>query len=217
VWDRSASFETDLNAGTDGWNFSTNFAVTRSTEVGGADGLAAAKIVYNGGNSSSGCSCPRMKFENASTVFNVGREVWMRGAWRFPSPSTHSWSRMMNLISYTNGGATDYYTGLVIESSGQMLVRSRFYHSTTGQKLIIPARPIPAGQWFTVKLHLRLSNVDGQALTEMYVDDVLVASSTVANMMGTQRINAMQGGMPYFLNTTAKGSTVFFDHPGLAY
>jgi hypothetical protein len=216
-WRRSASFETDLNAGTDGWTLPpmsqvSGFGINRTSEVGGATGSSAAKIVSNGGN--AGCSCPRMKFEDGFR-YGAGREVWLRGSWYFPDPTAVRWSRMMNLASYTGNAATDYYTGLVIEgTSGQMLVRSRNYQSTTGQKLIFPARPIPVGRWFTVTLHLELSPVDGQALNEWYVDGQLVGSSTVANMHNSQALNVYQGGMPYFLNGLY--TTVYFDDPGLA-
>jgi hypothetical protein len=185
----------------------SGFSITRTSEVGGAAGPTAAKISSSGGN--TGCSCPRMKFEDGFS-YTSGRDVWMRGSWYFPNPSAFKWSRMMNLSSYT-GGASDYYTGLAIEDgAGQMLVRTRNYHSTTGQKLIFPARPVPVGRWFTVVLHFKLSPVDGQALNEWYIDGQLVGSSTVAN---DQAINVYQAGMPYFLNGV--NSTVYFDNAGL--
>jgi polysaccharide lyase-like protein len=187
------------------------FSITRTSEVGGATGSYAAKIVSSGGN--TGCSCPRMQFEDGFR-YVAGREVWLRGAWYFPNPSAVTWSRMMNLISYTGNTATDYYTGLVIEgASGQMLVRSRNYQSTTGQKLIFPARPIPVGRWFTVTLRFKLSPTDGQALNEWYVDGQLVGSNTVANMHNSQALIGFQGGMPYFLNGI--NTTVYFDDPAL--
>lgn len=215
TWRRSASFETDLNTGTDGWNLPpasqvAGFTISRTGEVGGASGTSAAKIVSTGGN--TGCSCPRMKFEDGFK-YTSGRDVWVRGSWYFPNPAALTWSRMMNLSSYT-GGSSDYYTGLVIEDgAGQMLVRTRKYHSTTGQKLIFPARPIPVGRWFTVALHFKLSPTDGQALNEWYVDGQLVASNTVANMTNSQAVNVVQAGMPYFRNGI--NSTVYFDDPGL--
>jgi len=217
VWRRSASFESDLISGTDGWNLPpmsqvSGFAISRTSEVGGATGSYAAKIVSSGGN--TGCSCPRMWFQDSYTRYTAGHELWLRGSWYFPNPSAITWSRMMNLSSYTGNTAADYYTGLVIEGgSGQMLVRSRNYHSTTGQKLIFPARPIPVGRWFTVVLHLKLSPTDGQALNEWYLDGQLVGSNTLANMWGSQAINVFQAGMPYFLNGI--NSTVYFDNPGL--
>ncbi len=215
TWRRSASFETDLNTGTNGWNLPplsqvAGFGITRTNEVGGANGSYAAKITSTGGN--TGCSCPRMKFEDGFS-YRSGRDVWLRGSWYFPNPSALTWSRMMNLGSYT-GGTNDYYTGLVIENgSGQMLVRSRNYHSSTGQKLIFPPRPIPVGRWFTAVLHFKLSPIDGQALNEWYIDGQLVGTSTVANMVNDQALNTYQAGMPYFLNGV--NTSVYFDNPGL--
>jgi hypothetical protein len=215
-WRRTASFEQDLDTGTDGWNLPpmpqvSGFTITRTNEVGGATGSYAAKIASSGGN--PGCSCPRMKFEDGFR-YTAGRDVWLRGSWYFPDPASLTWSRMMNLSSYTGETATDYYTGLVIEgASGEMLVRSRNYQSTTDQKLIFPARPIPVGRWFTVTLHFKLSPTDGEALNEWYVDGQLVGTNTVANMQNPQAINVFQAGMPYWLNGVE--TTVYFDDPAL--
>jgi hypothetical protein len=215
-WQRSASFERSLNRRTDGWNLppmpqASGFTVTRSREVGGATGSYAAKIVSHGGN--GGCSCPRMRFEHGFR-YAAGREVWLRGAWYFRDPSAVTWSRMMNLSSYRDQPATDFYTGLVVEGrAGRMLVRTRRYQSTAGQRLIFPSRRIPVGRWFTVVLHLRLSPTDGRALNEWYVDGRLVGRNTRANMHNGQPMNVYQGGMPYFLEGIR--STVYFDDPGL--
>jgi hypothetical protein len=215
-WRRTASFEQDLDTGTDGWNLppmpqASGFTITRTDEVGGATGSNAAKIVSSGGN--PGCSCPRMKFEDGFR-YTAGRDVWLRGSWYFPDPASLTWSRMMNLSSYTGDTATDYYTGLVIEdASGEMLVRSRNYQSAMDQKVIFPARPIPVGRWFTVTLHFKLSPADGEALNEWYVDGELVGTNTVANMQNPQAINVFQAGMPYWLNGVE--TTVYFDDPAL--
>jgi hypothetical protein len=215
-WRRSASFERDLNTGTDGWNLPpmaqvSGFEITRSSEVGGATGSYAAKIVSHGGN--AGCSCPRMQFEDGFR-YAPGREVWLRGAWYFPNPSAVTWSRMMNLSSYRDDAATDFYTGLVIEGrAGRMLVRTRRYQSTVGQRLIFRARRIPIGRWFTVVLRLKLSPSGGQALNEWYVDGRLVGRNSVANMHNARAMNVFQGGMPYFLDGIR--TTVYFDDPGL--
>jgi hypothetical protein len=215
-WRRSASFERSLNRRTDGWNLPplpqvSGFTITRSSEVGGATGSYAAKIVSHGGN--DGCSCPRMRFEDGFR-YAPGREVWLRGSWYFPDPSALTWSRMMNLSAYRDDAATDFYTGLVIEGrAGRMLVRTRRYHSTAGQRLVFPSRRIPVGRWFTVVLHLKLSPRDGRALNEWYVDGRLVGRNTVANMHNAQPMNVFQGGMPYFLEGIR--TTVYFDGPGL--
>jgi hypothetical protein len=215
-WRRSASFERNLSRGTDGWNLPpmpqvSGFTITRTREVGGARGSHAAKIVSHGGN--SGCSCPRMQFEDGFR-YAAGRHVWLRGSWYFPDPSAITWSRMMNLSSYRDDESTDFYTGLVIEGrAGRMLVRTRRYQSTAGQRLIFPARRIPVGRWFTVVLHFRLSPSGKRALNEWYVDGRLVGRNTVANMHNPQPMNTFQGGMPYLLDGIS--TTVYFDNPGL--
>jgi hypothetical protein len=215
-WRRSASFERDLNTGTDGWNLPpmaqvSGFTITRSSEVGGATGSYAAKIVSSGGN--TGCSCPRMIFEDGFR-YKAGREVWLRGSWYLPDPSALTWSRMMNLSAWRDDPSSDYYTGLVIEGrAGRMLVRTRRYDSTAGQRLIFPARRIPVGRWFTVVLHFELSPRNGRALNEWYVNGRLVGRNTVANMHNRRPMHVFQGGMPYFLNGVE--TTVYFDNAGL--
>jgi hypothetical protein len=216
-WRRSASFERNLNRATDGWNLPpmpqvSGFTITRSREVGGARGSYAAKIAAHGGN--TGCSCPRMQFEDGFR-YAAGREVWLRGSWYFPNPSAITWSRMLNLSSYRGDESSDFYTGLVIEGrAGRMLVRTRRYQSTSGQRLIFPARRIPVGRWFTVVLHFKLSPAGNRALNEWYVDGRLVGRNRIANMHNRQAMNTFQGGMPYFLNGI--NTTVYFDNPGLA-
>lgn len=212
-WRRSASFETDLGGGTDGWNLPpmsqvSGFSISRTNEVGAASGAYAAKIVSTGGN--GGCSCPRMKFEDFR--YGAGQDVWIRGSWYFTNPSAVSWSRLMNLSSFT-GGSNDYLTGLIVDDAGKMLVATRRYHSMTGAKTLSPSLAIPANRWFTVHLHMKLSPMDGQALTELYVDGKKVSTSTLANMATPQAMNVYQGGMPYFLDGIR--STVYFDNAGL--
>jgi hypothetical protein len=155
-----------------------------------------------------------MSFEDGFR-YKAGREVWLRGSWYLPDPSALTWSRMMNLSAWRDDPSSDYYTGLVIEGrAGRMLVRTRRYDSTAGQRLIFPARRIPVGRWFTVVLHFELSPRNGRALNEWYVNGRLVGRNTVANMHNRRPMHAFQGGMPYFLNGVE--TTVYFDNPGLA-
>ena len=163
-----------------------------------------------------------MQFERSDpqdphyTNFVAGDEVWLRGAWRIPDPNAISWSRLMNLIAFTEG-SSDYYTGLVVEgSSAQMQITTRTYSGSVS-KPIFPARPIPVDRWFEVVLHFKLSPTDGQALNKWYIDGQRVASNTNANMVNSQPFIGYQGGMPYFSSATAPGTVVYFDNPGLAY
>jgi Polysaccharide lyase len=212
VWRRSASFESTLREGTDGWRADSPFVLERTSEVGGADGSYAAKIVTNGG--SEGCSCPRMKFEDGFS-YRAGREVWISGSWYIRNPSHLSWSRLMNLGHFEASGDPDnYLVGLVVREKGQMSVRARHYQTEEGQSVLMANRPIPAGRWFTVMIHLKLSPTDGQALTEVYLDGALVASSTARNMMQAGPLHFFNAGLPYFY--PGPDPTVYLDAPRLS-
>jgi Polysaccharide lyase len=216
-WERHASFETNLNSDIDvGWNVPSPFTVTRTNAVGGADGSYAAKIVTNGG--SSGCSCPRMKFEDG-TSYGAGDEIWFGGSWRIPDPTKLLWSRLMNLGYWTPTGdpSTELYTlGLFSNSPGKMSVWARNYQegNEANWSKLMPDYPIPANRWFDVDIHAKLSPIDGQALTEVYVDGNRVSSSTRRNMMNGHRLHFYNAGLSYFWPGNGN-TTVYFDAPRL--
>jgi len=206
-WRRLASFESTLGGGTDGWSSSSPFSVTRTSEVGGTDGSYAAKIVTNGG--SSGCSCPRMKFEDGFS-YGPGDEVWLSGSWRIPQPTKVAWSRFMNLGHYEGAGGNNWYLGLESLNAGTFQVSYAPYGSPN--VAVLPARPIPANRWFRVDLHFKLSPRDGAALTEWFIDGELVGRTTRANMRNADRLHFFNAGLPYFWPGNGN-TTVYFDAP----
>ncbi|MEO8092019.1 MAG: heparin lyase I family protein, partial [bacterium] len=213
TWQRFASFESILTGDTDGWRADSPFVVTRTNEVGGTDGSYASKIVTNGGD--SGCSCPRMKFEDGFS-YGPGDEVWMRGAWLVPDPSKLAWSRLMNLGHFEASGDPDnWYLALLVTQPGQMEVRARQYQSDAGQSILMAQHPVPQGRWFTVDLHFKLSPTDGQALTEVYIDGRLVTSTTERNMFSERPLHFYNAGLSYFWPGNGN-TTVYFDGAGLA-
>ena len=73
---------------------------------------------------------------------------------------------------------------------------------------------LPEGRWFHLEVHQRLSEVNGEALTELYVDGQKVGSSTVANSRG-RVINHMRFG--YVNNHRAGGaSTLWYDRVSIS-
>jgi hypothetical protein len=74
--------------------------------------------------------------------------------------------------------------GIWIDSTGRVVV---YRHSDGGGQVplvILGDRAVPEGKWVWMEIHQRLSNTDGQALTEVYVDGVSVGSSTLHNING---------------------------------
>ena len=209
---RYASFESTLNRGIDfGWRVDYPFSVTRTNAVGGGAGDYAARIVTNGGN--SGCSCARMTFQDR-LAYRRGDTVWMGGSWYVTNPEKLAWSRLMNLGHFEGSGDPDnWMLGLLIRESG-MSVQARNYHSDDRASVLMPARPIPSNRWFTVNVHLKLSPVSGEALTEVYLDGELVSSTTRRNMWAPTPLTFYNAGLPYFWDGNGN-TTVYFDAPRL--
>ena len=211
IWRRTASFETSLDEGTEfGWSVPSPFNVTRTSQGGAADGSYAAKIVTNGG--SSGCSCPRMGFEDGFS-YRPGDEVWISGSWKIPDPSEIAWSRLMNLGHYEGSGGDNWYLALESTKAGSFQVSYAPYGPPS--VTVLPARPIPVNRWFRVDLRFKLSPRDGQALTEWYIDGELVGSATKANMRNSKPLHFYNAGLPYFWPRNGD-TTVYFDAPWLA-
>jgi hypothetical protein len=211
TWNRQASFETDLATGLDGWRVDSPFEVTRTSEAGGAEGSYAVKIVTNGGDVASGCSCPRMKYESGFS-YRPGASVWISGSWRIPNPNQVSWSRLMNLGHYEGVTGQDWYLALESTKPGTMEVAWSAYGNP--RSTILPPRQIPVNRWFRVDLHFVLSPTDGQALTEWYLDGRLVGSTTKANMYRQTPLHFYNAGLPFFLPANGN-TTVYFDAPRL--
>jgi Polysaccharide lyase len=218
AWQHSASFEggisTNPGGGDGNWREYGPFEITRADEAGATAGSYAVRIETNGGT--DGCSCPRFTFQDATTRYGEGDEVWIGGSWRIPDPSAVRNSRLMNLVHFNaSGDPTNYQLGLYTENTGgQMRVRMQQAGGGTAESVLSPQIPIPVDRWFTVLIHFDLSRVDGEALTETFVDGVKVASSTNRNMLSSQPLEAAMFGLPYFWPGNGD-TTVYFDAPRL--
>jgi hypothetical protein len=219
IWRRSASFEAGLELGTDGWRTYPPYTITRTNEVGGADGSYAAKIDTVGANPNNfdpgACSCPRMKFEDGH-IYGPGDDVWISGSWLIRDPQKLAWSRLMNLSHWTaTNDPGNWNLGLRVEEPGRMEVSARRYDGTSGKSVLWGPAPIPANRWFTVDVHFKLSPTDGHALTEVYLDGKLVGASTRHNMYEPTPLLFFNAGLPYFWPGNGR-TTVYFDAPRLA-
>ena len=217
VWRRFASFETSLTADTNGLGISSPHLTTRTSEVGAAHGSWAAKVQTNGGN--SGCSCPRSKFEDVTG--DPGSDVWLTGAWYLPNPAQiGEASRLFNLGKYA-GNSTDHLISLRSYGNGRFAVVRGAYGAVPN--VLIPARPLPASRWFRVWLHLRLSTADGEALTELYLDEnpsdglddpVKVGESTARNLTFASRMHYAHFGLSFF--APGPNTAAYYDAIGVS-
>ncbi|MEO8092181.1 MAG: hypothetical protein ABI726_05695 [bacterium] len=213
-WRRFASFESSLNADSDyGWRVDSPFSVTRTNEVGAADGDYAAKIVTNGG--SSGCSCPRMTFQEGLS-YGPGDEVWIGGSWYVTDATKLAWSRLMNLGHFEGSDSPNNWNlGLRVRDAG-MEVSARNYDSDAHQSVLMPAHPIPEGRWFDVDLHFRLSPNDGRARPRSTSTASSSARARGANMLNGDPLHFYNAGLSYFWPGNGN-TTVYFDAPRLEY
>jgi RTX calcium-binding nonapeptide repeat (4 copies) len=209
---RFASFESDLDSGTDfGWRCDAPFACSRTAEVGGSRGEYAAKIVTRGGDSD--CSCPRMTFQDGFS-YGPGDVVWMGGSWYVTDNSKLVWSRLMNLGHFEASGDPDnWYLGLLSRQAGQMEFLARNYNTDSGLS-VLATTSIPERRWFDVDVRLKLSPVDGQALTEVYIDGSRIARSTKRNMWSNRPLTFYNAGLSNFYSGNGN-TTVYFDAPWL--
>lgn len=208
---RFASFESSLARRTDGWEIRSPFAVRRTKRVGATHGKFATKIVTNGG--SSGCSCPRMKFERGVSV-GPGDEVIFAGSWRVANNSKLRWSRLMNLGYWTPRGdpARELYVfGLFSNKPGRLAVMTRYFDSEQGQ-IVHATLPLRQRRWFRVSIHARLSPVAGKALTRVYLNRKLVGKSKRPNMMSSRPLHFYNAGLSHFWPGNGR-TTVWFDAP----
>lgn len=213
TWRRFASFEANLSDEVDkgGWETNPPFQVMRSNDVGGTDGSFAAKIVTNGGG---GCSCPRMQFQDFS--YGPGRELWIKGSWYFTDASALSWTQFMALRHYVaEGDPSNYSIGFVVERGSTMMIKMRGNNTDVGSRVLVSLGAAPQGRWLTVAVHLKLSPIDGQGLTEAYLDGQLVGSSTAANMLTSAPVHVLFAGLDYFLPDNGN-TTVYVDAIGLS-
>jgi hypothetical protein len=217
TWQHSASFErgisTDPDGGDGNWREYGPFEITRAEGSRTKAGSYAVRIDTNGGT--GGCSCPRFTFQDATTRYGEGDEVWIGGSWRIPDPSAVRNSRLMNLVHFSaSGDPTNYQLGLYTENrGGQMQVRMQQAGGGTARSVLSPDIPIPVDRWFTVLIHaVNLSPDDGEALTETFVDGVKVGSSTNRNMLSSQPLEAAMYGLAYFWPGNGD-TTVYFDAP----
>ncbi|MEO8092083.1 MAG: hypothetical protein ABI726_05175 [bacterium] len=151
--------------------------------------------------------------------YGSGDEFWMRGSWYLPDPDKVYWSRLMNLGHFEASGDPDNWVlGLFREDFEPNAVKlvARSYGSETGRSDLTPAIPIPTAQWFTIKVHAKLSPTDGQALTEVYKDGELVSTSTQRNMWQNSPLHFYTAGLSYFWPGNGN-TTVYFDAPRLTW
>jgi hypothetical protein len=202
VTGKVASFENSDYSEVDGFGTYNGVTLSFTTERA-YEGSRSLKLVYDG---SLGNPYGRTQW---NVNWSNGSDVWYGGAFYVADPSKLRYTDLIRWDNYLSYGSAGDVGGLLAEN-GQLRVQKRYYNGTASAALT-PSVAIPAGRWFWVEVHQKLSDVPGQALTALYLDGALVGSSTSPNSSG-RVINHIRYGHVY--NYDGGGAhTMLMDRP----
>lgn len=205
---RVTGFENGTYAGLDnnGPSQTANVQLTIPAERA-YEGTRALKISYDG---TVGNAFGRVWYGGEGTRslgWQTGSDVWYGGAFFVPDPARLRYTDLIRWDNYGRYAVGD--VGGVLASEGKLSVTRNDYGDNASYAKLTPEVAIPANRWFWVEVHQKFSSVNGQALTELYLDGVKVGSSTAANSMG-RMIDTIRYG--YVYNWDAGGaSTLYLD------
>ena len=114
-----------------------------------------------------------------------GEEVWLYGTFLLPADfyaAQEGYVRLAWLENYNLDRAHPRRLGLVVYGGDNRarIVRQRQGHEET--VILRLRRRLPVGQPFTLELRFRLSQADGKALSQIYLDGRRVGSTRRANL-----------------------------------
>lgn len=189
------------------FNGSSSYAATQTNATDRAyEGTRSSKVVTSGTENSFGRSWYDVNW-------NKGSDVWYGSAFYVPVRSALAYTDLMRWDNYATYGNPGGDVGGVLVENGRMYVQRQDYGGGNFAYVLGPVE-VPEGRWFHLEVHQRLSEVNGEALTELYVDGQKVGSSTVANSRG-RVINHMRFG--YVNNHRAGGaSTLWYDRVSIS-
>ena len=168
------------------------------------DGSHSAKAYYDGSHQNG----------FARTWFDVkwanGSDVSYGAAYYIPSKATMPcWYSLMRWDNYTLYGSGGDVGGIEVSTSGRARIMRQDY-SGANYKVLSSEVTFPEGRWFWLEVHQKLSDVDGAALNELYLDGVKVSSTTTANSRG-RAITEVRHGLVALAQDCAPANTFYFD------
>ena len=168
------------------------------------DGIHSAKASYNGSGENG---FARTWFE---VHFNKGSDIWYGGAYYIPSkramPCWYSLVRWDNYITYGSDGDVG---GIEISTSGRARLMRQDY-SGDNYAVLTDEFDLPEGRWFWLEVHQRLSDQNGDALSEVFLDGNRVGASNVANSRG-RVVNEVRHGLVALAGECAPAGSIFLD------
>ncbi|HMJ96003.1 MAG TPA: hypothetical protein VK486_09130, partial [Thermoleophilaceae bacterium] len=173
------------------------------------DGVRSAKASYNG---SGGNGFARTWFE---VHFKGGSDFWYGGAFYIPSkkamPCWYSLMRWDNYITYGSDGDVG---GIEISTSGRARLMREDY-SAKNYAVLTREFDLPEGRWFWLEVHQRLSDRDGDALNEVFLDGRRVDQSRMANSRG-RVVNEVRHGLVALAGECAPADSVYLDRASVS-
>ena len=181
---RLASFETGFGE-IDGRSTSESDRLDLSVERA-FDGIRSIKVSHRAGGAYArgwyGVDWP------------VGTEAWYGAAFLIPDTAAVAYADLLRWDNYADQGSGGDVGGVEFHRGSAYLMRQDY----NGNNFAVLGNQfaLPAGRWFFMEVHQRLSAVGGQALSEVYIDGAKVATSVQANSRG-RRIRNVRFGYVY--------------------
>lgn len=173
------------------------------------EGTTAAKVSYDGSQIPN--AFQRVAYD---VGWGTGSDVWYGAAFYIPSFDDFCWWNPIRWDNYPTYGGSGDVGGLQIGGDHRLsLVRSTF--DTHDEHELIGGIAIPQGRWFWVEVHQRLSGVDGEALSEVFLDGVRAGSSTRANSLG-RRVDRIHYGDVAIASSCSRPGSVYMDRVSLS-
>lgn len=132
----------------------------------------------------------------SEVLWSEGDEVWFGAALFLPVGTVASLSGHLEVIrwdNYAEGASGVDQTGVAVTQEGRLVLVGERAGRQSSQ-VVVDAGPVDEGRWAWVEVHQILGTEIGEALSQVFVDGFLVASSTAANL-GDRPVSRLRYGI----------------------
>ena len=142
------------------------------------------------------------------TDWNTGTNVWYGMAVYVPSNLDYCYWNPLRWDNYSEYQGNGDVGGLAIEQNRVKIMRGTY--ASSAEDHLVDGGDLPKGRWVWLEVHQKLSNKDGEALSELYVDGVKKGASTKANTYG-RKISNLRAGQVSVADQCSTPNAVDFD------
>lgn len=193
-----------FNMGTQTQNSGASISVDTSRAY---EGTRSAKAAYYGGGGNNYARGLE------SINWSDGTDVWYGEAVYLPAGFKNAMQGEVDLMRWDNyslSNTSQDWGGIVIYGSDKMARLMRFNAQGDHATLIGPFN-LQEGQWNWVEVHQKLSQYNGQALSELYINGSKIGSSTVANKYSRDITRIRYGLVAVASGSQINPLTLWFD------